>query len=87
MAVAMRNTANYYSPSPTGGTNVWRDTLSIKVYFQLLRLDCFSTPFGATVEETASDATGSIATPEAAETATGCERGHRPGFEPAESLQ
>ena len=84
----MRNTANYYSPSPTGDQRLARVcVLSIQVYFQLLRVDCFSTPFGAAVEETTSDATGSIATPEAAETATGCERCHRTGFEPAESLQ
>lgn len=37
-------------------------TLSIQLYFQLLRVHRFSTPFGATIEETPADATGSIPT-------------------------
>lgn len=59
----------------------------LQLYFQLLRVDCFSTSFGAAVEETPFDAACSVTASQATETTAGREHRRSSGPEPAESLQ
>lgn len=77
---------NNYSMSPPP-LSPWNAGAQWQVYFQLLRVDCLSTPFGSAIEETSFDAACPIAASETTETTARCKHRRCSRLEPVESIQ